>query len=98
MTGNTDMHLLVIDTFKEKGRAVATIYVMQHDTAPSHRVDQAVDCGLWNVVPLSGVKYLSQNMLNYYLSCFLGYLYFTLLFIILGNVYFYFTTFLKKIM
>ena len=25
---------------------------MQSDTSPSHRVDQAVDCGLWNVVPL----------------------------------------------
>ena len=25
---------------------------MQRDTSPSHRVDQAVDCGLWNVVPL----------------------------------------------
>ena len=24
---------------------------MQHDTSPSHRVDQAVDCGLCNVVP-----------------------------------------------
>ena len=25
---------------------------MQHDTSSSHRVDRAVDCGLWNVVPL----------------------------------------------
>jgi hypothetical protein len=25
---------------------------MQRDTSPSHIVDQAVDCGLWNVVPL----------------------------------------------
>jgi hypothetical protein len=25
---------------------------MQRDTSPSHRVDKAVDCGLWNVVPL----------------------------------------------
>jgi hypothetical protein len=25
---------------------------MQRYTSPSHRVDQAVDCGLWNVVPL----------------------------------------------
>jgi hypothetical protein len=24
---------------------------MQQDTSPSHRVDQAVVCGLWNVVP-----------------------------------------------
>jgi hypothetical protein len=36
----------------------------------------------------SGVKFLSKNILKYYLSCFLGYLYF----------YFYFTTFVKKIM
>jgi hypothetical protein len=25
---------------------------MQRVTSPSHRVDEAVDCGLWNVVPL----------------------------------------------
>jgi hypothetical protein len=25
---------------------------MQHDTSPSHRVHQAVDCGLWTVVSL----------------------------------------------
>ena len=25
---------------------------MQHDTSPLHGVDQAVDCGLWNAVPL----------------------------------------------
>jgi hypothetical protein len=31
---------------------VTTICLMQLDTSPSHRVDQAVDCGLWNVVPL----------------------------------------------
>jgi hypothetical protein len=24
---------------------------MQRDTSPSHKVDQAVDIGLWNVVP-----------------------------------------------
>ena len=24
---------------------------MQRDTSPSHRVEQAVDCGLWNVIP-----------------------------------------------
>ena len=29
-----------------------TICLMQRDTSPSHRVDQAVGCGLWNVVPL----------------------------------------------
>uniref|UniRef100_A0A4W5LS86 mitogen-activated protein kinase n=1 Tax=Hucho hucho TaxID=62062 RepID=A0A4W5LS86_9TELE len=31
---------------------VTTICLTQHNTSPSHRVDQAVDCGLWNVVPL----------------------------------------------
>ena len=25
---------------------------MQGNASPSHKVDQAVDCGLWNVVPL----------------------------------------------
>jgi hypothetical protein len=25
---------------------------MQCDTPPLHRVDKAVDCGLWNVVPI----------------------------------------------
>ncbi|XP_031660667.1 X-ray repair cross-complementing protein 5-like [Oncorhynchus kisutch] len=37
-TGNTQM--------------VTTICLMQRDRSPLHRVDQAVDCGLWNVVPL----------------------------------------------
>ncbi|XP_071241202.1 adhesion G protein-coupled receptor E1-like isoform X4 [Salvelinus alpinus] len=49
-----------IDTFKKEGAwirnqsvsEVATICLMQRNTSPSHRVDQAVDCGLWNVVPL----------------------------------------------
>ena len=31
---------------------VTTICLMQRGTSPSHRVDQAVNCGLWNVVPL----------------------------------------------
>ena len=49
---------MVTETFK-KGRGVdksvsgvTTICTMQCDTSPLHRVDQAVDCGLWNVVPL----------------------------------------------
>ena len=55
------MHLLVTDTLKKKlGResenqsvsGVTTICLMQLDTSPSHRVDQAVDCGQWNFVPL----------------------------------------------
>ena len=61
MTGNTDMHLLVTDTLKKVGAwikqnmlvsGVPTIYLMPGDTSPSHRVDQAIDCGLWNAVPL----------------------------------------------
>ena len=31
---------------------VTTICLMQRDRSPLHRVDQAVDCGLWNVVPV----------------------------------------------
>ena len=31
---------------------VTTICLMQHHTSPLHRVDHAVDCGLWNGVPL----------------------------------------------
>ncbi len=31
---------------------VTTICLMQCNTSPSHRVDQVVDCGLWNVGPL----------------------------------------------
>ncbi len=31
---------------------VTTICLMQCSTSPSHRVDQVVDCGLWNVGPL----------------------------------------------
>uniref|UniRef100_A0A4W5QXN9 Myosin binding protein Ca n=1 Tax=Hucho hucho TaxID=62062 RepID=A0A4W5QXN9_9TELE len=51
-----NMHLLVTYTFKKKSMEVdqktSHICLMQCDTSPSHRVDQAVDCGLWNVVPL----------------------------------------------
>ncbi len=31
---------------------VTTVCLTQCNTSPSHRVDQVVDCGLWNVVPL----------------------------------------------
>ncbi len=31
---------------------VTTICLTQCNTSPSHRVDQVVDCGLWNVDPL----------------------------------------------
>ena len=51
---------------------VTIICLMQHDTSPSHRVDQNVDCGLWNVVPLlfNGCAKLldiggNWNMLSY---------------------------------
>ena len=60
MTGNIDMHLLVITFFLNRGVyqktghffGMATICLMQSDISHSHRVDQAVDCGLWDVVPL----------------------------------------------
>ena len=58
MTGNTDMQLLVTDTLGVWIRkpvivsGVTTICLMQHDTSPSNKVDQAVDCVLWNVVSL----------------------------------------------
>ena len=56
MPGDTDMHLLVTDTFLKKIgawiRKPVNLSLMQRDTSPSCRVDQAVDCGLWNVVPL----------------------------------------------
>jgi hypothetical protein len=54
MIGNTDMHL-VTDTLKKESLSVSgvtTICLMQCYTSPSQRVDQAVDYGLWNVVPL----------------------------------------------
>ncbi len=51
---------------------VTTIYLKQCNTSPSHRVDQVVDCGLWNVGPLlfnGCVKLLdigrNWNMLSY---------------------------------
>ena len=59
MTGNTDMHLLVTDTWKKsRGMDQKTSQYLvwapftSSKTSPSHRVDQAVDCGLWNIVPL----------------------------------------------
>ena len=61
MTGKTDMHLLVTNTFKKrqghgsKNKSVfgmTTMCLIKRDTSPSHRVDQAVDCGLWNVAQL----------------------------------------------
>ena len=44
------MHLLVTNTLKVPN--VTTICLMERDTSPSHGVNHAVDCGLWNVVPL----------------------------------------------
>ena len=43
MTGNTENQSVC---------GVTTICLMHRTTSPSHRVDQAVDCGLWNVVQL----------------------------------------------
>jgi hypothetical protein len=54
------MHLLVTDTLTKKVGAwirkpvscgVTTICPMLRNTSPSQRIDQAVDCGLCNVVP-----------------------------------------------
>ncbi len=51
---------------------VTTICLMQCNTSPLHRVDQVVDCGLWNVGPLlfnGCAKFLdigrNWNMLSY---------------------------------
>ena len=61
MTGNTNVHLSVTNNFK-KGRGVdqkTSQYLIWPPFAScsethllSHRADQAVDCGLCNVVPL----------------------------------------------
>ena len=37
---------------KQSVSGVTTICVMQQDTSPLHRVDQAIEYGLWYVVPL----------------------------------------------
>jgi hypothetical protein len=61
MTGNTDMYLLVTDSFLIKVEAwirkPVSIWCDHHlphaeRHIPLHRVHPAVDCGLWNVVPL----------------------------------------------
>jgi hypothetical protein len=57
MTGNKDMHLLVTvkkghGSENQSVSGVTIICLMRRCTSPSHRVDQAVGCGLWNVVPL----------------------------------------------
>ncbi len=36
----------------QSASGVTTICLTQCNTSPSHRVDQVVDCGLWNVGPL----------------------------------------------
>ena len=51
MTANTEIHLLVYRYQSVSG--VTTIFLLQCDTSPSHRVNQApFDCGPWNVVSL----------------------------------------------
>ncbi len=37
---------------KQSVSGVTTICLTQCNTSPLHRVDQVVDCGLWNVGPL----------------------------------------------
>ena len=54
MTGNADMNLLVTDTLKKVGvwiRKSVSVWCDQH-LPHANRVDQAVDCDLWIVVPL----------------------------------------------
>ncbi len=56
---------------KQSVSGVTTICLTQCNTSPSHRVDQVVDCGLWNVGPLlfNGMKLLdigrNWNTLSY---------------------------------
>ena len=51
MTGNTDVHASVGHRYLKKGRGVD--HHLPHAVRHLLRiVDQAVDCGLWNVVPL----------------------------------------------
>jgi hypothetical protein len=64
-----------VDEKKQSASGMNTICLMQRDTSPSRRVDQAVDCGLLNVVPLlfnGCVKLLdisgNWNTLSYTLS------------------------------
>uniref|UniRef100_A0A8C7LBU1 G-protein coupled receptors family 1 profile domain-containing protein n=1 Tax=Oncorhynchus kisutch TaxID=8019 RepID=A0A8C7LBU1_ONCKI len=58
MTGNTDMPLLVTDTQKERywrgseKQSVSGVTRFSSCSSSSRRVYQAVDCGLWNLVPL----------------------------------------------
>ncbi len=41
-----------VTKYKQSVSGVTTICLTQCNTSPSHRVDQVVDCGLWNVGPL----------------------------------------------
>ena len=59
MTGKTDSvgHIYLkkgrgVDPKTKSVSGVTTICLMQRYTFPSHRVDQNVYCGLWNVVSL----------------------------------------------
>ncbi len=43
---------LNIHSENQSESGVTTICLVQCNTSPLHRVDQVVDCGLWNVGPL----------------------------------------------
>jgi hypothetical protein len=59
MTGNTDMHLMVTDTKNQKTSQYLSVASCSMISS-LHRVDQDVDCCLWNVVRLlfNGCAYL----------------------------------------
>ncbi len=70
----TKTHLVPGGSENQSVSGVTTICPTQCNTSPLHRVDQVVDCGLWNVGPLlfnGGAKLLDigrnqsiRNMLN----------------------------------
>ncbi len=43
---------VLLGSLNQSVSSVTIIFLMQCNTSPSHRVDQVVDCGLWNVGPL----------------------------------------------
>jgi hypothetical protein len=46
-----------MDQKNQSVSGVTTICLMQRNTSPSNRVNQAVDCGLWTVVSLLFIGY-----------------------------------------
>ncbi len=50
--GHSKMCRLNTHSENQSESGVTTICLTQCNTSPSHRVDQVVDCGLWNIGPL----------------------------------------------